>query len=194
MGSPLSSALLFLIKTAANLYFMIVLLRFLLQLYKVSFYNPASQWILMATNRILTPLQKIIPKHPRIDFAALLLLGIIKALELSITTLITNGFVPSLFSLMIWPIGEILTQTINFFFFAIIMVALLSWINPSKRNPFGEILTQITEPLLSPARKLIPPAIGIDFSPILVLIGLKLADILFALPITQIGVTLLHGV
>lgn len=193
MSSAFTQAIIFLVKTGASLFFILLLLRFLLQFFRINFYNPAAQWIFMATNPILIPLQKLIPKHSRIDFPCLAVLVLLKVLEYSIINLIAHGFIPHFSSLLILPVGEALTQTINFFFFAIIMVAIFSWLNPGKQNPLTEVLTEITEPLLAPARKLFPPAMSIDFSPILVLVLLKLADILFAHPIIQLGTRLVYG-
>jgi YggT family protein len=45
------------------------------------------------------------------------------------------------------------------------------------------LLVRLTEPLLRPARRLIPPIGGLDLSPIAVLIGLQLALILLVQPL-----------
>jgi len=50
--------------------------------------------------------------------------------------------------------------------FAILIRVLLSWVRIDPYNPLVQILYQITEPILAPFRKLIPPAAGMDFSPI----------------------------
>lgn len=53
----------------------------------------------------------------------------------------------------------------------IIIRALLSWVNPDPSNPIVRILYTITEPILSPFRKIIPAySIGIDLSPVLALL------------------------
>ena len=45
---------------------------------------------------------------------------------------------------------------------------ILSWFNHDPYNPIIKFLREITEPVLSPARKLLPSMGGIDFSPILI--------------------------
>ncbi len=184
--SSLNQALIFLITTSINLYFFMVLLRFLFQYLQINRYNPILSFVLKATDPIWIPLQRVIPRSSKIDSTSLVMLMILKCLEFLLVTLISRGFVPSIMSLIIWPIGESLSQIINMLFFAVLIVAFLSWLGP-KRTPLTDILIQITEPLMAPARKLISSSSGIDFSPLFVLIVLKLIDILFAHPLMQLG-------
>ena len=50
----------------------------------------------------------------------------------------------------------------------------LSWVRPPEDNPFVRIIHQLTEPVLSRVRTLLPAAGGFDFSPMVVLIALQL--------------------
>ncbi len=49
---------------------------------------------------------------------------------------------------------------------------LMSWVDPMGRGPISAFLFQLTEPLLAPIRRLLPPAGGFDFSPLIVLLVL----------------------
>ena len=54
---------------------------------------------------------------------------------------------------------------------------LLSWIpNLDRGNPLVQLLRQITDPVLEPARRIIPPIGGLDISPIVVLLLLRLLE------------------
>ena len=69
--------------------------------------------------------------------------------------------------------------------FAILIRVLLSWVpNLDRSNPLVQLLTSVTDPILEPARRLIPPFGGLDISPILVLFALQLLEsvLLRALP------------
>ena len=66
---------------------------------------------------------------------------------------------------------------IQFYLFAIFIQIILSWIAPQNYNPIVALLYQITEPVMKPARKLIPPIGGLDLSPILVILGLQILEI-----------------
>jgi YggT family protein len=76
-------------------------------------------------------------------------------------------------------ITRVLEIVLNLYMWIIIIRALISWVNPDPYNPIVQILTRMTEPVLRPIRKLVPPyRIGIDFSPfiaILVIIFLQYA-------------------
>ncbi len=55
--------------------------------------------------------------------------------------------------------------------FAIIIRVLLTWIpNLNWNSPLPNLLRQITDPILEPARRIIPPLGGIDLSPLIVLL------------------------
>ena len=56
--------------------------------------------------------------------------------------------------------------------FAIFIRIVLSWIAPGQYNPATAIITTLTEPLLAPVRRIIPPLGGFDISPIFVIIAL----------------------
>jgi len=58
--------------------------------------------------------------------------------------------------------------------FAILIRVLISWIHVDPRNPLIQLLFAITEPILAPFRRLIPPAAGLDFSPIVAFFALEL--------------------
>ncbi len=60
--------------------------------------------------------------------------------------------------------------------FAIIARALLPWFKVSYYHPVMQFLFQITEPILAPLRRYIPPMGGIDFTPMVALIILGLVE------------------
>lgn len=61
-------------------------------------------------------------------------------------------------------------------YFAILVRILLSWIPMSQDHAVVRLLNQITEPILAPARRLIPPMGGVDFSPMVVLMALYIGQ------------------
>lgn len=69
----------------------------------------------------------------------------------------------------------------------------MSWINPYANSPFAEALHHVTEPLLHPARLIIPQIAGLDLSPILVLIALRLLTIILVNPLIVIGSRIAGG-
>lgn len=57
---------------------------------------------------------------------------------------------------------------------AIIARALLSWFMPAGGNPLGRMLADVTEPILAPVRRVLPPINGLDLSPILAIVLVQL--------------------
>ena len=67
--------------------------------------------------------------------------------------------------------AQILKIVLELYMWVIIIRALLSWVNPDPYNPIVQFLNSITEPVLYRVRQLIPMnSIGIDFSPIVVIL------------------------
>jgi YggT family protein len=60
--------------------------------------------------------------------------------------------------------------------FIVVGRALLSWFDPGMRTSIGQILVQITEPMLAPIRRLMPSTGVIDLSPIILIIGLQVVS------------------
>jgi YggT family protein len=67
----------------------------------------------------------------------------------------------------------------GFFSLVIIVGALLSWVSPDPYNPIVQAIYGISEPLLSPFRRFIPPLGGIDITPIVALLCFQLVGNLF---------------
>lgn len=59
---------------------------------------------------------------------------------------------------------------------SIIIRALMSWLMPNDGSGLFRMLMDVTEPVLAPIRRVVPPVGGIDFSPILALILIQLVS------------------
>jgi len=73
-------------------------------------------------------------------------------------------------------VREIVHYIIQFLVWFIIVGALLTWIPPCKRNRLIWKIIDLTDEILSPIRRLVPPFGGIDISPIVAIIILELID------------------
>lgn len=61
----------------------------------------------------------------------------------------------------------------GFFSLVIIIGALLSWVSPDRSNPVVQAIYGISEPLLTPFRRIVPHLGGLDISPILALVAFQ---------------------
>jgi len=177
----------FLLSTLFQLYIAVVLLRFLLQWVRADFYNPLSQFIVKVTNPLVRPLRRIVPGWGGLDVATLLLAYLLTLLQVILVgTTITPYEVPGLMdgqilgvpSLLLVSMVDLLALGISLFIIAIIIQAVSSWISPGQYNPALFVLATLTDPLLRPARRLLPPISGIDLSPLLVLLALQVLKML----------------
>ena len=175
--SGLIEALIYIIQTLGSLYLLIVLLRFILQLVRADFYNPLSQFIVKATQPLVTPLRRIIPGFAGLDLASLVL-AILVQLLLMIVTLTLMGYNVGGFilQLLVWSMIGVTSLFLKVFFFALIVSVILSWVAPGSHNPGAQLVNQLCEPLLAPFRKLLPNLGGLDLSPIFAFIALNLVD------------------
>ncbi len=183
-GGVLTDAVIFLIRTLFELYILTVALRFLLQWVRADFYNPISQFLITVTNPPLKPLRRVIPGYKGLDLASVVLMIALKAAEITVIGLIAVGRVPAPLGLLIVSFGQVLNLIIWIFIVAILIQVILSWVNPGAYNPATVLIYRLTEPVLAPARRLIPPVGGLDLSPIAALIALQLLLILLR-PLTH---------
>lgn len=181
-GSYLTNPLVFLISTLFGLYIAVVLIRFLLQWVRADFYNPISQFVVKVTSPVLRPLRQVIPGYAGLDLASLLLAWGLKAIELALIAGIL-GFSGPLLGALAWAVPAVLELLLDIMLFAVLIRVVLSWVNPDPFNPAVALLDRLTEPVMRPAQRLLPPIGGVDLSPILVMIGLVLLKMLLIPPL-----------
>ena len=181
-----SDAGLFLIDTVLGLYILIVLLRFLFQLTGADFYNPISQFIVKASNPLLSRLRRVVPGLWGIDFAAVALLIVLEGARIGTTALLI-GRTPQLAGVLVLSIAELLKLSIYVMVFSIFIRALSSWISTGRSNPMLKLLSTFTDPLMAPAQRILPATAGIDLSPIIVFIVLMLVLKLLVQPLLDFG-------
>ena len=193
MGNPyIDNAATFLVEVVFGIYILVVMLRFLFQLFRADFYNPVSQLLVKLTNPPLQPLRRVVPGVFGIDTASIVLLIALQAVELWLVYNI-GGATTSPAGLVLLTIAELLALTLNVFMVSIFIIVVISWINPGSYNPMLSLLHSLTEPLLRPLRQALPPAGGFDFSPLLALILVMLLKLLVVAPIHDQGKLLMVG-
>ncbi len=187
MGNAyLNNAGVFLIQVVFGFFILLVMLRFMLALVRADFYNPVSQFIVKVTNPLLVPLRRIIPGVGGIDLSSLILVFVLQALEIFLSALVV-GIGVGVVNLAIISIAELLDLILSIYLFSILILVILSWVAPHTHNPVTGLLYSLTEPLMRPARRLLPPISGFDLSPILVMVALQLMKMLLVAPIRDLG-------
>ncbi|EGH00051.1 YGGT family protein [gamma proteobacterium IMCC2047] len=93
--------------------------------------------------------------------------------------LMLHGFgLPNILLLLGWSLTGMLALVLNIYFFALIVVIILSWVAPQTRHPAAVLIFQLVEPIMLPMRRIIPSLGGLDLSPIFIFIAINLIKIL----------------
>ncbi|MCP3130190.1 MULTISPECIES: YggT family protein [unclassified Shewanella] len=172
------NALTFLINTFFDLYLMVVILRIWLQLARADFYNPFSQFIVKATHPLIAPMRRVLPSMGRFDTASFVLALLVVIAKLLLISLIAGGGFDILLFL-VFALVSVVKKAGVLLFWMLIIRAILSWFNQGY-NPIVMIMDQLTEPVLAPVRRIIPPIGGLDLSVMVVIIGMNFINMLLA--------------
>ncbi len=159
------------IRLVFDIFLFLLLVRLLLQLMRADFYNPMSQAVVRATS-FLDPLRRSMGAWNGLDLATFAALLLTKCVQIVVLLKLQWGGLSGIVGsgMIVAAAGiSLIDQLATFFFWAILGSVILSWLAPDGRNPAAQLLWSLTEPVLAPARRLLPPLGGLDFSPILVL-------------------------
>ena len=188
-GSYLLNPLEFIINTLFGLYILLLMVRFLLQWMRADFYNPVSQFVVKVTTPALRPMRRVIPGWGGIDFAAIVLMLLLQLLSLTLILLLRGQGLPPV-TLLFWSLAELASLAINVYIGAIFIQVIISWINPGSYNPVAGVIANLTEPLMRPARRMIPPLGGVDLSPMAVILVIYVLRMLLMPPLISLTVNL----
>lgn len=181
MPTQINSALIFVIKTLSNLVLIVFILRLLLQWVRMDFYNPLSQFVFRATNPLVAPLQRLVPRSRAIDLpGAIVLVAVTAAVNLLLLGLYGQSYTPLMHAYFV--VARIVHLGVLVYLVSIIVVAVISWFGQPGYHPVARALSELVEPVLSRFRRFLPPFEGIDFSPLAAIICLYVIRILLPLP------------
>lgn len=185
--NPITEGLIFLTQSIFDIYIFMMLLRVILQWVHADFRNPLVQFISRLTNPPLIFVRKLLPFYRGIDLAAVAVLVLLTLLKFILLILFSTGSFPHLGGLVVLAFAELLQEMISIFLWSIFIFVILSWFAPLMNAALIQVLFQLTEPLLRPARRLIPNVAGLDFSPVIALIFLKLIQIVITQPLLRMA-------
>ena len=187
----LLNVLLFLVHTLLSLLSALFLLRFYFQLCKVSFQNPAAEWVLVLSQFAVKPTRRILGVFKNLGLSradlSTLLLAYLSQLTLFSLTLWLNDFPLIVAGSHIWPkllglaMVGVMNISLTIFLYAVLMQAVLSWINP--HTPLAPLLDSLTAPILTKMRLFIRPIGHIDISPLVFVIGAQLVLATLLMPL-----------
>lgn len=193
MGA-ISNSLVLVFNTLGGLYLLAILLRFLLQVAKADFYNPVSQAVVRVTDPMIRVFRNFIPGYRGIDFSSLLLALIIEAIAICVLIVLYGGGFPTIGYIITWSVVGIVYFIINIYYYAIIASIIMSFVmmftGNTNPHPILRVIWQLTEPVMAPIRKVIPPLGGLDFSPIFIFLAIQIIQ---SFLISSFGITDQHA-
>lgn len=175
MSGSFGDPVLFLVRTLFQLLIFMVLVRYFLQLFRANFFNPVTQSIVKLTNPVLNPLRRVLPKTGRHDLAALLVALVLIVLMVWVLAAM-KGLSVTAVALLVNSLYFAFLMVTDLFFWTILMRAVASWIG-NTRSPAVSLLEELTDPLLRPVQRFLPPLAGIDLSPLAVLLLIQVLQI-----------------
>lgn len=184
--TPLINALSFLINIVSQFYVGLVLMRFLMQWARADFYNPLAQFIVRATNPLVRPLRRIIPSVLGLDVASVCLALILQLVSL-ILILVVQGQIGATAWNVVMSLAtvQLILLILHIYMLAAFLLFVVSWLSPYNDNPLTILAYQLIEPLSLRIRRHIPPFHGVDFSLMVIVIGITLIKIVLVTPLLE---------
>ncbi len=99
-----------------------------------------------------------------------------------------------LFANLLEALAQLLYYALNIYMWIIIIMAVLSWVNPDPYNPIVRFLHQITDPVLHPIRRRLPFMGGIDISPIIVIFAILFLQTFLVRTLSDIAMKMRMGI
>ncbi len=170
----MSQALIGPLNTVFGLVVFFMVLRIVLQAVQANYYNPICQGINKISAPLLAPTARLIPDLGSISLNAIVVTVVLQAVLAGGLAYAAYGQMLPIVMLVLWSVVSVIGMVVKLFFFALIIMIILSWVAPQASHPGAELVWQITEPLMAPVRRVMPDLGGLDLSPIVVFLVIQM--------------------
>ncbi len=167
----------FLLDILGSLLVALLLLRVWMRYIGMPSRNPVAQFTYAMTDWLVGPLSRVLPARGRIDWSSLvaallvtLLIAVAMRAIVGVPIPWDVALVAALRQLVIWGLNVIVWVTIIY--------VVISWVNPHA--PFAPAFELLLRPLLAPIRRIVPAVGGFDLSPMVLLIGVYVLQVVVA--------------
>lgn len=177
MAAQLVQVALLIANTCGTFLTVLLLARFFMQVCRAPFNNQIGSFVLNLTNWLVLPLRRIIPPVRGFDSASLVAAYLLQVLFLLLAVSLGTSYELSSTGTLLKIAGGGLSALlrIGIYLFIVLLVAqaVLSWFNPHA--PLNWLIGRMTDPVLRPLRRIVPPISNIDLTP---LVAILLAQII----------------
>ena len=168
----MTQTLILIIDLVMRLATLLFLVRFLLQASGADFYNPISKAVIKGSDPLAAPLRKLLPSIGKFDLAALLLalvMGVVFVALISMGRLTISQYA-------IFGIVRTLSVLVDFYWWSMLIIVIASFVSQGNSHPGLSLLDQLVDPLIRPIRSILPSMGPLDFSPMVVILMLSIAQ------------------
>ena len=159
------------VDTIATLLAALLLLRFWMQVVRVRPPLSLSQFMFRVTDWLVLPLRRVLPGLGGYDWASLLSACLVALLSVALELAVR-----SVFALEPWLLLSALS-IVHWILYGLIILlfveVIFSWVNPHA--PLAPMVRAMNEPLMRPLRRFIPPIGGVDLSPLVAFLILRIS-------------------
>lgn len=152
-------------------------IRIALRYLRVSSLSPFNQLIASITDPFIKPFNVLLKQKykpgQKYDWVAVGVLILVEVIKLICLSLLAFHTIMPLAFILIYLVSDLIIQPCNLLFYAILIRVIMSYVNPGWQHPMADFLRLLTEPLLTLGRRIIPIISGFDFSPLVIIILLK---------------------
>lgn len=176
----------FLLETLFFVLIAAALLRAWMNRVRVNMNGQPGTFVMALTDWLVKPVRRTLPKavaQSRLDWASVLA-AVVLALAYALVWGVlfgvlldaafwTSGSAPmALLTLLAFALKMLVRVALQTLFILVLGYAILSWVQPG--SPAYVLLARLTEPLLSPLRRVIPAIGGVDLSALVLLVLLQI--------------------
>jgi YggT family protein len=173
-----SEATFYLFKALLDVFTVGVVLNFLFRLFKVDYFNPIVQGIVRAVDYPSQFLRSFLRPIYGIDFATLIVAVLIQSAAFYLAV-VAGSITYDPVKITIWSLYSVIILCLKVSFWLMLGGILISWVARDNNHPAIKLLMQMADSIFAPFRYILPPAGGIDFSPILAFIALRYLESVF---------------
>lgn len=149
----------------------VLLLRFWMQAVRVRPPSSISQFLYQTTDWLVKPLRRVLPGVGGYDWASMVGAVLFALIATVFDIWMTFSFTPQ--AVLLLTLLRLIQWILYGFIGLLIIEVIFSWVNPHA--PLAPFVRALNEPLMRPLRRIIPPLGGIDLSPLVAFLLLRVA-------------------
>ncbi|MDB5796734.1 MAG: YggT family protein [Paucimonas sp.] len=147
------------------------LLRFWTQAVRVRPPSSLGEFVYRLTDWAVKPLRRLFPGVGGYDWASLVAAFLIALIGVLVTSAAAGRLAPG--PVLLLSAYQLISWILYGLMGLIIIEVVLSWVNPQA--PVAPFVRALNQPVMRPFRRILPPIGGIDLSPILAFLALRIA-------------------